>query len=1237
MSRQRVVPYQWLGAGAISLGIGAALAGGSGVAHAEAESGTGSAGPARSSAGDHSASSKPPRKNTPKASVAAVTRKPATARSARPSPRTPSPATPSAEVLATALAATTRRETGKTPVSTAVTNSTAELEREKAVADINMSVGWVPGVGTVINGMSLASDFLDFTLAALRGDTADMADEIRDMAIDVVGMVPIIGAPLAATIHRATAPVVPPPNHAPGAVNDSFTVDENAQLTGNVLTNDTDPDGDVLTAAVNTAPGHGVLTLNSNGSFTYTPASGFYGTDVFSYTVSDGKGGTAAGTATITVKSVDPAPVVDPQHPYSVDSTDPDTGKISGHFNVTDDDALTYHVVTAPDPTLGTFELDEQTGAWTFTPYPRTRVLASYFEPDSTAAVKLTFAVTATDGITTTAPVAVAEQIAASPRAALALPTGTVPVLSLVDPRTGDAYIFGYHGAFFEGFDEQTSSYLAVIVHSDGSYDIPTTGNQTVGVALTAFISNGTTYVVTRVGDTSDSYQTFVSELGPDGLTTVAGPLSGVFQRSIAVGDTTFVVTVSQDLDSSYQYHVTGLGPAGVTPTTSTPGFPYGDPIVVGDTTYLVSETGDDESGFQTHLTALRLDGSITTASIPGSFIRSIVAADATYLVSETGQYESGYQTHLTALGPDGVTSTTSIPGQFHEDSWGYSVVVGDTTYVVTLTGRYESGYETHVTALGPEGVGSTITIAGSTQHDPVIIGDTTYLLVTPYSRIVTHVLALTSDGTVPVGSIPGVLSGDPITVGGTTYLVSQTGASDDAETWQTYVTTLSPTPGGITFIGDPIAGYRYGHRPIVVGDTTYLVTETWNSTIGSETDLTAIGPDGLMSVVTDIPGRMWSDAYVVTIGGTTYLATTTSYYYPGDSTNTYEHTYLTGLGPDGPAPALDPVSGYPATAPIVVADTTYLVMEIDDPSTGYQVQLVSVTPDVLTAIGGPVAGRVNSHNDLDVIVIGGSTYLAVETSDHETSLVAVGSGGLTTGLGTLPGHLITTPIAVGTTTYLVTQTGEYESAQTYFTAVGPDGLPLSTSAVRGEVSSYEPIILAGDVTYVVTVEWEATDSGGYSSSTRHVTALMPDGSSASVDLPDGWGQTITVGDTTYFTTEVYPDDGGESQTHLVALTPDGFRTLAAPLTGYWFPPISLGDNVYLLSITGDPASGIESYQTPIVVLTPEGPVRIAEPVPGAVLGTSDAIFVVGDTRYIATTAGVWAIGVGEGDDSLNL
>src|SRR5262245_27241484 len=70
----------------------------------------------------------------------------------------------------------------------------------------------------------------------------------------------------------------------PVANADAYTVNEDTALTvgaPGVLANDTDPQGDPLTAVLVSGPSHGTLTLNADGSFTYTPSADYNGTDTF--------------------------------------------------------------------------------------------------------------------------------------------------------------------------------------------------------------------------------------------------------------------------------------------------------------------------------------------------------------------------------------------------------------------------------------------------------------------------------------------------------------------------------------------------------------------------------------------------------------------------------------------------------------------------------------------------------------------------------------------------------------------------------------------------------------------------------------------------------------------------------------------------------------------------------------------------------------------------------------------
>jgi hypothetical protein len=95
------------------------------------------------------------------------------------------------------------------------------------------------------------------------------------------------------------------PNAPPTAGADGFTVAAGAVLdvpAPGVLTNDADPDGDPLSAAVVTGPATGTLDLDADGAFRYTSVAGQPGTETFTYRVSDGRGGEATATVTITIQ-----------------------------------------------------------------------------------------------------------------------------------------------------------------------------------------------------------------------------------------------------------------------------------------------------------------------------------------------------------------------------------------------------------------------------------------------------------------------------------------------------------------------------------------------------------------------------------------------------------------------------------------------------------------------------------------------------------------------------------------------------------------------------------------------------------------------------------------------------------------------------------------------------------------------------------------------------------------------
>jgi hypothetical protein len=99
-------------------------------------------------------------------------------------------------------------------------------------------------------------------------------------------------------------------NTEPTSSDDSFIVNQGGALNvgaSGVLGNDRDPDGDPLTATLNSAPTSGSVSLRPGGGFTYTPKAGFAGTDSFAYRAGDGSGNGNSATVSISVVAAPPS------------------------------------------------------------------------------------------------------------------------------------------------------------------------------------------------------------------------------------------------------------------------------------------------------------------------------------------------------------------------------------------------------------------------------------------------------------------------------------------------------------------------------------------------------------------------------------------------------------------------------------------------------------------------------------------------------------------------------------------------------------------------------------------------------------------------------------------------------------------------------------------------------------------------------------------------------------------
>ncbi len=146
-------------------------------------------------------------------------------------------------------------------------------------------------------------------------------------------------------------------NIPPVAVNDVATTPEDVPVRVAVLANDSDPDRDPLTITSATA-NNGTVVVNPDGTLTFTPSPNFNGVANISYTISDGNGGIATATLTVTVGAVNDAPTSLPiPNQASVDGAFYSAG-VAPFFSDLDGDTLTYSASGLPtglaiDPITG--------------------------------------------------------------------------------------------------------------------------------------------------------------------------------------------------------------------------------------------------------------------------------------------------------------------------------------------------------------------------------------------------------------------------------------------------------------------------------------------------------------------------------------------------------------------------------------------------------------------------------------------------------------------------------------------------------------------------------------------------------------------------------------------------------------------------------------------------------------------------------------------------------------------
>ncbi len=210
----------------------------------------------------------------------------------------------------TATPVTVQRDPAPATVTYVVTVTNNGTDREPLpVAKLTLPTGIT--VSSLPAGCTQSGQDITCALSALESGTSGTvtitATVGSSAVLDSATTVAVSGSGTDNTPGNNTATAPLRVNSVPQAGADTANTATSTAATINVLTNDSDADaGDTLTVAMGAAPAHGSAVVNADKTITYTPTTGWAGTDTFTYTVSDGYGGTATGTVTVNVDNAPP-------------------------------------------------------------------------------------------------------------------------------------------------------------------------------------------------------------------------------------------------------------------------------------------------------------------------------------------------------------------------------------------------------------------------------------------------------------------------------------------------------------------------------------------------------------------------------------------------------------------------------------------------------------------------------------------------------------------------------------------------------------------------------------------------------------------------------------------------------------------------------------------------------------------------------------------------------------------
>jgi YD repeat-containing protein len=484
-------------------------------------------------------------------------------------------------------------------------------------------------------------------------------------------------------------------NHNPVANADSASTAYVTKVSLNPRGNDTDADGDSLAIiAVGTAA-HGATAFTGT-SVSYTPKSGYYGSDSFTYTISDGRGGTASSTVTVTVGTPPPPTVAGASINTSYNTASSTSLTINGVYSST-------AVVTAASH--GTASVSGATATYT----PTTGYVGSdTFTYRATgpggnsSPATVTISVAAPD-----VPVVTNKTLSVGYNTAGAInlaPTGVYTTLAIPSaPTHGAATISGTTATYTPTSGYYGADTFTFTATGPGGTSSPATVHVTVATPARPVVSNKS---LTTPYNTAGTVN-----LAPSGVYTSmaipAAPTHGT--ASISGGIATYTPTSGYYGHDSFTFNATGPGGTSGNATASiTVSMPA--PPVVGNKTLT---TAYNTAG----TVNLVPTGVYTSMAIPSAPTHGTVAlngANATY--TPTNGYYGADSFKFNATGPGGTSSNATV-----------SVTVGKPAAPVVSNKTLTTAYGVAGTVnLAPTGVYTSMTIPSGPSHGTATITGTT-------------------------------------------------------------------------------------------------------------------------------------------------------------------------------------------------------------------------------------------------------------------------------------------------------------------------------------------------------------------------------------------------------------------------------------------------------------------------------------------------------------------------------